>query len=202
VWWSAFFAIVVATLMTRVVLDGRDELNAATIEGERGHPRREIVHLGRAARWRAPLFTHDERALSRLESIGAAAVEAGDWALALDAYRELRRALWATRAWGSVSDPAALMRADAVIAEGMAHGGYDAGRAAEELARDPTPHGRGTGLAALAFVAWLAAMVGFIRKGLDRQGQLVPRPAIRWGVAALVLLAAWMVLMRHPQWLG
>lgn len=100
--WAALVLIGVATpLLLRVAWEGRAELAAADAAAAEGRVDREIVHLGRAARWRAPLLRHDDEALARLIAVGAAA-EAGERGAqtALSAYREARGALLATRAWG------------------------------------------------------------------------------------------------------
>src|SRR5690606_30132021 len=99
-----------------------------------------------------------------------------------------------------VSDPALLARANAAIVELMVREAQanerpsDPKRWAAELEQDLDPRGRSL-FAALCFVAWLGACVGFFSKGIDAKGRLVPRPALRWGGSVLVLLIAWILLM-------
>lgn len=91
---------VAAPLLVRAAWEGRAELRAADEAAANGRVDLEVVHLGRAARWRVPIAGHDEAALARLMAIGAAAEAdpAGHGPqTALAAYREVRSALLATR---------------------------------------------------------------------------------------------------------
>lgn len=123
--WGAAWVVctgvaVVAPMLVRVAWEGRAELALADEAAAAGRVDLEIVHLGRAARWRAPLGGSDELAIGRLLAIGAA--HEGDLersSTALAAYRELRAALWATRGI-AVADPAALGLANRRIAGLMA----------------------------------------------------------------------------------
>jgi hypothetical protein len=113
---------VAGPLLARAAWEGRAELRRADEAAASGRVDLEVVHLGRAARWRAPLAGHDERALARLMAIGEAAE--ADTAgrgptTALLAYREVRSALLATRAWG-LADPATYAAANRKIAGLMA----------------------------------------------------------------------------------
>lgn len=200
-------AAVVLPLWLRVAIEGRLELDRAERARADEALALEIEHLGRALRWRAPLLDHDERALDRLWDLarqqqdrGAAGREG-----ALMAYREVRRGLLATRAWG-IPHRERWDRANAQIAALMAEqerdlGLGDVGEANAEdhhraqLDRVPGPDPtRGT-LASLAFVGWIVAVVGFSLRGLDRAGRLRPRPALRWGLGAVLALLAWTVLL-------
>lgn len=207
----AFGAAVTLPLLARVAYEGRAELaeaDRAQLEGDRDA---EILHLGRAARWRAPILGHDEDARARLLSIGEDAValgEAGEHE-ALAAFRELRGALLATRTF-DVPDREQLQLANERIAELMAGQERRFGRDRpdepdprawhlEQLSRDPGPVPWRGALAALAFVGWLVATGGFVMRGLDAGGRLRPRPAVRWGIASVVLLIAWAVLLSHAR---
>jgi hypothetical protein len=111
---------VVTPMLVRIAWEGRAELVAADEAAAAGRVDLEIVHLGRAVRWRVPIGGSDEAAIGRLLAIGAA--NQGDEAsvsTALAAYRELRSALWATRA-GDVADAQALGLANRRIAGLMA----------------------------------------------------------------------------------
>lgn len=160
-----------------------------------------IERLGHAARWRMPLASHDEEALDALVELG----EESEPTASLAAYREARRALLATRAWG-LADPQRFEMLNERIATAMAAreevertdvGGLGDPYAyhLQLLMREPGPEPMRAGLAAWAFVAWLGALVGFVGRGLDTRGKLQPRPATRWGLAVLLLLAAWTVLL-------
>lgn len=198
--YGALALFVLGSLFVRAWLDGRAQLRRADELAEAGDLDGEIRHLGRAARWRLPLFEQDEHARARLREIAEREAEAGHVDVALSAWRELRSALWATRTI-DVADPEQLAAADAAIVELMvaqanasATGEPDSARWAAELEREPSSRARSLGAAA-CFFAWLIACVGFFARGIDGKGRLLPRPALRWGAAVLVLLVAWITAM-------
>ncbi|MBV1859736.1 MAG: hypothetical protein KUG77_15090 [Nannocystaceae bacterium] len=160
-----------------------------------------IERLGHAARWRMPLASHDEEALDALVELG----DHSEATVSVAAYREARRALLATRAWG-LADPVRFEMLNERIALAMAIReeveGTDVGGQGDPyayhlqlLAREPGPEPMRAGVAAWAFVGWLGALVGFVGRGLDERGKLQAKPATRWGLAVLLLLAAWTVLL-------
>ncbi|MEX1363308.1 MAG: hypothetical protein AB1Z98_09295, partial [Nannocystaceae bacterium] len=179
---------------------------AADQAREAGQLDREIEHLGRALRWRAPLLSHDERALERLWALGQQQQARGTEgrAAALAAYREIRRGLLATRSCG-ISHRDRWEQANERIAALMAEQEHELGpsnpsAAAEHhhqqlLSREPGPDPLRANLAALAFVGWLVCVAGFVLRGVDPRGRLRPRGAVRWGLAALGLLVAWAGLL-------
>ncbi|MCA9706298.1 MAG: hypothetical protein KDK70_10655 [Myxococcales bacterium] len=200
-------AAVLGPLWLRVAIEGSQELSRAERARAEGDEPREIEHLGRALRWRAPLLDHDELALERLWAIGeqrqAAGAEGREAALA--AYREVRRGLLATRTvgvphrarWDEANARIAALMVEQERALGL---GDDATADAEAfhrqaLVRVPGPEPIRATLAALAFVAWIGAVVGFSSRGLDGAGRLRPRPALRWGLGAVAALLAWAVLL-------
>ncbi len=118
--WGAAWTVattigVVTPLLARVAWEGRAELIAADAAAAAGRVDLEIVHLGRAVRWRVPIGGSDEAAIGRLLAIGMGS----EGAMALLACRELRSALWATRTW-AVADDEALALANRRIAALMA----------------------------------------------------------------------------------
>jgi hypothetical protein len=199
---------VLTPLAVRVAWEGHAELEAAEQARAEELLAQEIEHLGRAARWRLPVASHDEIALERLLVIGEEQEALGDAGIqtALMAYREVRRALLATRSWG-IPHEDLFARANQRIAALMAiqeraFGTDLSGRGEQEayhlelLERVPGPDPLRANLAALAFIAWIVASGGFVLRALDAHGRLRPRPALRWGAASLLLLIAWMVLLR------
>lgn len=195
-------ALVLAFLVPlagRNLVDGRAELRAADAAMADADVDAEIRHLGRAARFRLPLASHDEQALDRLEDLAHSAEEAGEISLALAAWRELRGALLGTRTL-DVGDRARLRTVNGAIVELMVREAEASGRPiardrwAAELDQDLGPRGRGL-LASLCFVGWLLASVGFFVRAIDAKGRLELRPATRWGGAVVVLLVAWILLM-------
>lgn len=190
--------MVVVPMAVRAAVEGRAALDEALNTDDIDL---RIERLGHAARWRMPLASHDEQALDALVAIG----ERGDGEASLAAYREARRALLGTRAWG-VSDPARFEMLCERIATAMAAreeaDASDVGGQGDpyayhlQLLQDvPGPDPLRAGGAAWAFVGWVVATVGFVGRGLDDKGRLRPKPATRWGLAALVLLAVWTVLL-------
>lgn len=210
-WWPALgLGALVAGLVPiagRVVVEGRAELAAADLAREGEDLDAEIEHLGRALRWRMPGFDHDEAALARLWAIGEAQEARGadgrDAALA--AYRELREGLLGTRAWGIPHRErweAANERIAVLMAEVERELGTDASASGDPeayhrvlLAKEPGPAPIRGNLAALAFAGWVACTAGLLLRGLQPRGRLRPRPALRWGLGAVVCLVAWAVLL-------
>jgi len=195
---AAAIVLVVVPIAVRAAVDGHAALQEALATED---PDLRIERLGHAARWRVPLASHDEAAMDALIAIG----EQGEPAQSLAAYREARRALLATRAWG-LSDPARFDMLCERIATAMAAqeeadlsdvGGQGDPYAyhLQLLQERPGPDPLRAGFAAWAFIGWLVALVGFIGRGLDDRGKLQPRPATRWGLAAMLLLVSWAVLL-------
>lgn len=112
---------VLGPLLGRAAWEGRGALDQAALAAVEGRIDREIMQLGRAARWRVPFADHDEVALARMMTIAAEAERGGEAGsqTALTAYREARGALLASMAWG-VADPELLDAANQGIARLMA----------------------------------------------------------------------------------
>jgi hypothetical protein len=206
-----FLALVGTPLLARVAFEGRAELQAAERAKGDGDVELEILHLGRAARWRAPILGHDEDARQRLHQIGEDAFAEGEDGerTALQAFRELRSALLATRTF-DVPDPELLEQANARIADLMAAQEVRFGRDPIEepdarawhlqrLAAPPGPVPWRAFGAAFAFLGWIACTGGFVLRGLDAAGKLRPGPAVRWGLGSVVLLVVWAVLLSHSR---
>lgn len=200
--WATLVGLaVIAPLLVRAAWEGHAELVRADEAAAAGRVDLEVVHLGRAARWRVPLADHDELALARLMAIGAATeVDAETSGTALLAYREVRSALLATRALG-LADAAMYAAANARIAalmaaqEVMFATDLSGVGAAEEhhtelLERSgdaPAPWGTVAGLlAALAGAAALGA--GIPEAGKIRRGPLVGLGALAMALGVLAWL--------------
>jgi hypothetical protein len=212
-WWrrpaiaGGVLVSVLLPIALRVAHDGRAELAAADHASVQGDLASEIEHLGRALRWRMPGLDHDEQALARLWELGQAQEASGangrDTALA--AYRELRQGLLATRVWTiphrerwqAANDRIAVLMAEQEREQGTDISGTGDPEAFHRalLASEPGPDPLRGNLGALAFVGWVACVVGLLVRGLGARGRLRPRPALRWGVAAVLFLVAWTVLL-------
>jgi len=190
--------LIVVPVAVRATVDGAAALQEAVATEEVDL---RIERLGHAARWRMPWASHDEEALDALVVLG----ESSDPVVALAANREARRALLGTRAWG-LSDPARFAMLNERIAHAMAdqeaRDGNDVGGQGDPYAyhlqllqTPPGPDPLRAGVAGWSFVLWLVTLTGFVARGIDDKGRLRPKPATRWGLAALLLLASWTVLL-------
>ena len=207
--WVAVVTLAVASpLAVRAGWEGRAELARARASASEGDVDREIVHLGRAARWRVPGLGHDTQAFERLVEIGEETDASGPDGTeqSLAAYREVRGALLATRTWG-VPRPELFEQMNERIARLMARQeselGTDVSGTGDPYAYHlallqevPGPEPVRANLAAFAFVGWLFASAGFVLRGLDAKGRIRPRSALRWGGMSLLLLVAWALLLR------
>lgn len=192
-------AVVVALgavpLVVRVGCEAAAEMGLADDARAAGDEDEEVLHLGRALRWRLPGASHDERAIERLLAIGEAA-HASDPARALVAYREIRSALLGSRAL-DVPHAEVLRDVDGRIAALMGQGdpAQTAARAAE-LRVEPERSRTGTVLAAASWLAWVLAAARLLLHGIDARGRLVPGSGTRSALLALGLLVTWLLLWR------
>ncbi len=203
------FALVVPALLVPVVVhvavEARRELSAADAAAELGDEDAEVIHLGRALRWRLPGAGHDEVAIARLLALGEVAeADPADLghARALAAYREIRSGLLGSRAL-DVPHEDVLADVDARIARLMdaqsrALGVAAPGEAAQlERLREASASPRTpVVLAALAMAMWVGASLAFLARGLDAQGRLRRPTGTRAGVLALAAFFTWMLAWR------
>jgi len=192
-------------VVVHVAVEASRELSAADAAAELGDEDAEVLHLGRALRWRLPGAGHDELAIDRLLALGAAAEEDPadvGHARALAAYREIRSALLGSRAL-DVPHADVLADVDARIARLMVAQSQALGVAAQdetlqlERLREASASPRTpVVLAALAMVMWVGASLAFLARGLDAQGRLRRPTGTRAGVLALAALITWMLAWR------
>lgn len=192
---GAVVLLAVVPLMVRVGCEARAELAEAEVARVAGDEDGEVMHLGRALRWRLPGGPWDERALARLLEIAETA-EPIDSARALAAYREIRSGLLGSRAL-DVPHADTLRDVDSRIAAIMGDGdpGAEAARLTE-LRQEPEASRLGKAIAALLWVAWVVASARLLLRGIDARGKLVPGVGTRAGLLALGLLVAWMLAWR------
>jgi len=191
---AALVVLGVGSLVVRVACEGGAELDAAAAAQRTGDLDDEIIHLGRALRWRLPGASTDEIAIARLLEIGSA-VQDADPALALVAYREIRSALLGSRSL-DVPHADVLQDVDDRIATLMSTGDADLAVRTAELREASEASRVGVTIAALAWIAWVVVSARFLLRGIDARGRLVPGVGTRWGLAALVMLVAWLVAWR------
>lgn len=191
-------AVVVAVLplVGRVACEADRELALADEAGAAGDEDAQVVHLGRALRWRLPGASHDEAAIDRLLALGEAASDRGDSAAAVAAYREIRSALLGSRAL-DVPHADVLAEVDARIAALMADDDDTIAVRHAELRVESERSRLGLFAAAASFVAWAWATARLLLVGIDARGRLVPGSGVRLGLVAFGLLALWMVLWRY-----
>jgi hypothetical protein len=186
----AFVALSLLALFTvmtaRAVLEARAELAQAEQALSSADLPLAVSHYRLAARWSAPGNAYATSALAALESVGKAAEQRSDAALALSAYRAAHAALYSARGM-EVSDPALLARVDARIADLMARdpGSERDERASYEERREryqhllkvEGPNQRGVLLACGGFFTWVGAFAMLVLRGLDDEGRIVKRVA-------------------------
>lgn len=200
---AAVLLLVLAIFSVRVVVQSRAELRAGEGQIGAGQRREAIETLGRAARLHAPGNPFSRAALERLESVATEAEAAGAREEALDAWREVRSALRATRAVVP-RDPERARRADQRIAALSAAleppsvdpGADETARAAwhaERLERDDAPS-VGWSLLALAGLAlWVGAALALISRGLDERLHFVRPRALLCGALVALGFALFLV---------
>ena len=195
------FVLLLLPVLLRTFVDGRAALAEADRAAAVEDLDAQVRELGRAARWQLPLASHDDQARARLAELGRAASEAGQLEQGLASWRELRRALVGTRSLGAAgaSQDAGLAEANTAIVALMVAQAREAGepveaeRWAAELEEDLGSRGRSVAAAA-CFACFLLGCLAFFVLGLDAKGRLEPRPALRYGVLALLAVAGWIAL--------
>lgn len=202
---AAIAATLVVPVVVQVAVQARSEIVAADDAAANGDEPAEVIHLGRALRWRLPLSSHDEHALARLLAIGENAEQDPDdvgHARALAAYREIRSALLGSRALDVPHDDV-LADVDARIARLMAAQSQALGVVAEgearqhERLREASQASRtGPVLAALALLAWVCATFLFLSRGVDARGRLTRPTGTRTGLLVLAALVLWLLAWR------
>lgn len=196
-WWVMFASAGLLVAAARVVWSSQQECKVAHEAYASGRMDDAIVHFRRAARWYVPGNPYSTQALHRLAEIGASAEKQGHVERALDAYRSMRAAIYATR---SVFVPHASMlpSTDAHIARLMARLPPSAMRKhmsasererlylAQLRASNHRPHVGWAMVALLGFGAWVTAGHRVWTRGFDHVGAMVPRSLFRY-VAYFVL---------------
>lgn len=201
-----FVALCVAPIVGRVAMEARAELSLADEAARAGDLDGEVIHLGRAARWRLSGLPYHQRAIDKLMALAAAheAAEEDETSRALACLREVRRALISTR-HVTIPSPELLDEVNGRIATLMARQEYQLGMNTgteaevrawhiERLESGPAPSRAWVAaVASWSFVGWVLAAIGFLLWGIDARGRLRGKQAVRWGAAFMVLLVTWMV---------
>lgn len=167
-WLAGVLALSLLMIEARAVLSGRSEL----LRAERASSASErVMHLRRAARWRAPFSPYPETALRRLRAL---ALTTSDPALALIAWESIRGALLGSRVFG-VPGPERLREANDRIAalRAGASSGDDHRRLLATLERVRGPDRWWSAAALVGLCAWIAGGVGLGKRTGLRIGLVV-----------------------------
>lgn len=190
----------------RAAISCRRELGAAERFFSQGDLPSAVLAARHAAEWYLPLDGCSEQGLNLLEKVAAKADATGQQELALFALRSARTSVMLTRGLTVPhADRLPALHAEIakrMVAERQATGQAQPGDEARYRAqldgfesRRPNPF-LGLG-GSLAFLGWFGAIVAFAWRGFDADGRLQPRSALKWGVAAAMLFATWLVLVRY-----
>lgn len=222
-WLPAALVLVLATVWLRVAMESAAELEVARRLERDGDRHTAVRHYQYALRWYSPWAAAPREAADALERIGNEAAASGDRPLALEALRSLRGGMLATRSLWSpfgerlpgVNRKLARLTAEQQLAEqGGGNGtgggvGVDTAAPADAspealaaghlrlLELDPRPRPAWSLAVVLGFACWITAIVLLLRRGLDRHGRLVGKPALVWGTLALAGLAVWLAGLWH-----
>lgn len=179
-WALAVGVLALLAVEARALLSARAELHRAERASQSDD---RIMHLRRAARWRAPLSPYPRTALDELREL---ALKANDPALALSAWEGIRGALLGSRVW-SVPHPDRLREANrhiAALRSGAVEGeNYDKQVAALERVRGPNPLWSTAALFGLGL--WVAG--GFLLPSRRRLGWSLVSGGLALFVAGLAL---------------
>ncbi|MFQ5481223.1 MAG: tol-pal system YbgF family protein [Nitrospinaceae bacterium] len=200
-WIAGLVAFMALTGVLKVMLNGEDEMRLGESAMQAGHAREAADHFERAIRWRLPGSNWQDQAASRLWNLAAALETQGDSQAALNLYRRLRGAFYATT---SVFTPGKewIHRANEKIASLMAG---NPPNAAEEglsvdqrrrqylslLNRDRPPHAGWALVAEAGFFGWVGSLVGLILQAFSRTGEWRPRQGWVWLSAFSVFYLTW-----------
>jgi len=193
---------VAAVVAVRVAVSGRADLATAIACRDAALPSTAVDFASRASRWYLPVGGGSREARLLLADLARDASAAGDDALSLRAWQELRGSIRATR-WLVTPDADLLEVADAAIAKGMAaidrlpdgRPGLDEAGHLAFLKRDSMPRTAPAAAAVLLFVAWVSVTAAGAWRSLTPEGRLKGRSALSWGLGSAALLAGWLVAL-------
>jgi hypothetical protein len=204
--WTGGLLVALAVLVTRVAVDARAALRAGEGAEARGDRAEAVRHYLDAARLYLPGSGTVRRALDHLEGMARTAEGAGDPGGARAPLEAIRAALLGTRSlYTPFADrlPDVERRLAAIYAQ-LEDPGVDPGASLEartawhasRLARHPGPTVGYVLLALVGLALWLAAAVGFMRRGLDAGLRLRRGPALAAGIVFVVGFALFLTGLR------
>lgn len=197
-------AFALAIIVTRLLIDSRQACRQGAAAEQRGDMTEAIRHYLDAGRLYVPGSPFVRQALDRLDTIGVALVNKGDYPLARSAFESERAALLGTRSFYTpYADrlPGIERRIARLLAAeegGTASASFEERAAwhAERLRQRPGPKTSMVLLALLGLGIWISCAVIFLRKGLSASLLLQRGPALLAGAGFLLGLALFLVGLR------
>lgn len=194
-------------IVVRLLLDSRQACRDGAAAEERGAVAEAIRHYLDAGRLYVPGSPYVRRALDRLDGLGVALVNKGDYPLARSAFESERAALLGTR---SVYTPYAdrlpvierriarlLAAEESATPSGTATSFEDrVAWHAKRLSERPGPKTPMVLLALLGLALWLGCAVLFLRRGLDADLTLRRVPALLTGTGFILGFALFLAGLR------
>ena len=196
--------VALGVIVTRLLIDSRQACRQGASAQQRGDMTEAIRHYLDAGRLYVPGSPFVRQALDRLDAIGVALVNKGDYPLARSAFESERAALLGAR---SLYTPYAarlpgierrIARLLAAEEGGTASASFEERAAwhAERLMQRPGPKTFMVLLALLGLGIWISCAAMFLRKGLSASLVLQRGPALLAGAGFLVGLALFLVGLR------
>ena len=197
-------AAALAVIVVRLLVDARSAYNHGAAAEQRGEVTEAIRFYLDAGRQYVPGSPYTRNALDRLDALGVALVNKGDYATARAAFEAERAALLGTRSFYTPYAerlPSLDRRLSRLLAaaENQATPTTFDERAkwhAERLAELPRPKIPMVLLALLGLAAWIASAVLFFQKGLDRNLALRRTPAMLTSAGFLLGLSLFLICLR------
>jgi hypothetical protein len=203
---AAAFGAALAVIVVRLLVDS----HAAFVRGQaaenRGELTQAIRHYQTAARLYVPGSPYVKHSILRLDVIAVSAIQKSNYSLGRTALEAERAALLGTR---SLFIPMAnrlpeIERRLSRLLAATEDPNLDPGASfetrskwhLERLERRPGPRGSYVLMAVFGFGIWIASAVFFLRKALDTNLRLRPRPAMVTSTAFLLGLAIFLVGLR------
>jgi len=197
-------AAALAIIVGRLLVDGRSAYRSGVAAEERGEVSEAIRFYLDAGRLYVPGSPYVRGALDRLDALGVALVNKGDYANARAAFEAERAAMLGTRSFYTPYAerlPGLERRLSRLLAaaEDRASPANFEERAkwhADRLAERPQPKTLMVLLALLGLALWVGSAVAFFRKGVDRNLVLNRASAVVTGTGFLVGLALFLACLR------
>ncbi|MFQ5580816.1 MAG: hypothetical protein ACE5FZ_09400 [Nitrospiria bacterium] len=200
-------ALFFSLIYIKVFLSSRHEFKEAEIADAKGNYREAIKHYERAILWYLPMGGYVEPSAKRLWAIGRD-LEETDMRLALNTYRSLRSAFYATRSFYTPGR-SWISRTDKKIADLVAKSPpssekdkemSQAERRDEALAvlkRPVRPYAGWSIILEVGFWGWITGTLLFIFRAFDSEHQLNMRRGFYFGGIVIFFYSLWIIGMMN-----